>query len=76
MYWSIIRAAFWALKTFASHLSNQHILLLIVNTTAVSYINKGWHNLQDTIRPLHKDVATVHGEKPHHSCRAHSRDSQ
>ena len=47
-----LRAAFLALKTFASNLSNQHILLLIDNTTAVSYINRKGGTTSKTLSDL------------------------
>ena len=34
-----LKAAFFALQTFASHRRNVHVLLLIDNTTAIAYIN-------------------------------------
>ena len=68
---------FLALKMFASNLLNEHILLLIDNTTAVSYINHKGGTTSKTLSDLYTDLAImVHGEEPHHSCRAYSRSFQ
>ena len=43
---------------------------------SVIHQSKGWHDIQNTVRPRDPDVAVVHGEKPHHSCGAYSGSSQ
>ena len=69
-----LKAAFLALESLASHQRDCHILLLLDNITAISFINhKGGYEITYSFRPGTGNVDLVPAEGHHCTCRASTR---